>query len=464
MWRKLSFFVAILAAIGMTHSLGNAQPQTLSIRDCIQIALKNNPDLKNAERQIRLSGTNVTMARANILPSIRLSFSSSRTYQAPQGPYLQDVPVLDPVTGRVIGFVQQSTYRDSYYRNFFSNGISLDQNIYDGGKWWNQIKQSNAQYKSSESSYEETRQQTIAAVTQRYYNLLKSMKLQEVYEKAVESAREQLKKTESMYEVGAVAQADVFRARVSLGDQQINLINQRNTVKLNRTSLNLAMGWEPKHDIRIREENFEIENIDKSLTEIWQISARKNSELQSLMQTVKSDEYGIKISKSSYLPRLSISTSYGRGQTDFDLLYNPSDKNYNLQGSLNLSWNLFNGFSDHAQMERAGINYHIDKERYIKRKLAIKSEIEQSYLNMKAYEEIEKINEINLQAAQEDLRLNNERYRIGSGTILEVIDSQASLTRAQSTLISTKYNRLIELVNLYASIGILEEKMKPILK
>ena len=60
--------------------------------------------------------------------------------------------------------------------------------------------------------------------------------------------------------------------------------------------------------------------------------------------------------------------------------------------------------------------------------------------------------------------MNNERYRSGSGTILEVVDSQANLTRAQSTLISSKYNRLIVLVNLYARIGILEEKMKPVLK
>ncbi|HDL18076.1 MAG TPA: TolC family protein, partial [Bacteroidetes bacterium] len=392
MWRKLSVFAAVLTIIGAFYSQGNAQPQTLSIRDCIQIALKNNPDLKNAERQIRLSATNVTMARANILPSIRLNFSSSRTYQASQGPYLQDVPVLDPVTGRVTGFMQQTTFRDSYYRNFFNNGVSLDQNIYDGGRWWNQIKQSNAQYKSTESSYKESRQQTIAAVTQRYYNLLKGIKLQEVYEKAVESAREQLKKTESMYEVGVVAQADVFRAKVSLGDQQINLIKQRNSVEVNRTSLNLAMGWEPKHTIRIREENFEIGNIDESLDKMWQISEGKNSELRSLKENVKSDEYGIKVSKSSFLPRLSVSTSYSRGQTDFDLLYNPTDKNYSLRGSLNLSWNLFNGFSDHAQVERASINYYIDKEHYISRKLTIKSEIEQSYLNMKAYEEIEKIN------------------------------------------------------------------------
>jgi len=462
MWRKTFFFAIVVTLCVLVVNSVHAQQNTFSIRDCIQIALKNNPDLKNAERQIRLAGTGVTMSRANILPSVGVNFNSSRAFQSEQGPYLRDVPIQDPTTGKV-RYVQQEIFLNEYYRNSFSSGGQINQTIYDGGRWWNRIKQSNALYRGSEHSYTATKEMVIATVTQWYYNLLMSIKLQEVYEKAVESAREQLKRTESMFEVGAVAQADVFRSKVLLGDQQNLLIGQRNTVASNRNNLNLVLGWEPNRDVKILEEDFEIEPLDKSLEEIMAMAEQSNPELHSLEETVKSDQYGLKIAKGSFLPNISFSASYGRFSTGFDRLYDPFDKNFSMRGSFNISWNLFNGFSDYAQVERASINYYMDKERLISRRLSVKSEIEQSFRNMKAYDEIEKINEDKLKSAEEDLRLNQERYRIGSGTLLEVIDSQVNLIRAQSTTISTKYNKLIELVSLYARIGLVEEKLKSVM-
>ncbi len=458
MRRKKFVFAILIVLFGFYFSQSYAQQNTLTIKDCIQIALKNNSDLKNADRRIRLAGTGVTMSKANILPSISARFSGSRTYQSQQGPDLRDVPIQDS-TGQVT-YVQQVIFYDPYYRNSYSSGASLNQTIFDGGRWWNRIKQSKATYRSSEFNYTATKEFVIATVTQRYYGLLKSQKLQEVYEKAVESFREQLKRSESMYEVGAVAQADVFRSKVQLGDQQSLLIFQRNLVKTNRNNLNITLGWEPSRAIQIIEQDVEIEPLSMTLEDVTVIAEQYNPELRSLEETVKSDQYGIKIAKSSFLPNLSFSASYGRFSTGFGRLYDPFDKNYQISGNFSLSWNIFNGFSDAAQVDNASINYFIDKERLISRKLSVKSEIEQYYRSVKAYEEIEKINGDNLIAAQEDVRLNQERYRIGSGTILEVISSQVNLIRAQSTLITTKYNRFIELVNLYATSGILEDKLK----
>ena len=143
MLKKVFVSTVLITAILTLSSLSFAQTQSLSMRDCIQIALKNNPDLKNADRQVRLAGTNVTLSRANILPSLGVSFSGNRAFQSEQGPYLRDVPIQDPVTGKV-RYVQQEIFLNEYYRNSYSSGASLNQNIFDGGRWWNQIKQSKA--------------------------------------------------------------------------------------------------------------------------------------------------------------------------------------------------------------------------------------------------------------------------------------------------------------------------------
>jgi len=456
-----------IALVGLlvlgTISGAFGQESALTIEDCIQLALKNNPQVRNAERQVNLAAAGVTIARATILPSLSSSMNTSRRFQAEQGPYLQEVPIRDPQTGQV-RLVQKTIYLDSYYRNTYSSGLSISQNIFDGGRWWNQIKQANANYRSAELNYRATREDVIALVAQRYYELLKAIELEKVYEQSVASAKEQLKRTQSMYEVGSVAQADVYRAKVNLGQEQTNLIQQRNAVRLAENNLKLAMGINPGRKITVLPGELKLEPLNLSLDELYKLAVQKNPQLKGLQETLRADQLGIKLAKASFWPNISLRASYSRFNTVWGRLYEPFDKNYQLSGSISFSWNLFNGFADAAQVERQSINYYIDRENFINRKLTLRNEIEQAYLNLQAYEEIERINQDNLKAAEEDLRLSEERYRVGSGTLLDVIDARVGLTRARATLVSTKYNKLIALAQLYSKLGMLEEKIRETLQ
>lgn len=463
MLRRIVILGIFLSFAGIGTNKAYSQASGLTIKDCIQIALLNNSSVKNAERQFQLAGTNVTSARSNILPSISASLSPSRTFQSQRGPIIQDVPVVDQATGET-QYVSQSIFQDEYYRNNFSSGVSINQTIFDGGRWWNQIKQSNAGYDGAELNFVNTKEQTVANVVQRYYELLKSQKLREVYEQAVESSAEQLKKTESMYELGAVAQADVYRSRVLLGQDQSNLILQRNTVNLNRNNLNIAMGREPGHPIELLSDDVDIDPLGESLEDLWAVVEASNPELHSLEADMKASQYGVRAAKANFLPQISFSARYSRFNTEFGQLYDPFDKNFSLSGSINISWNLFNGFADAAAVDRASLSHHINRENLINRRLTLRNELEQAYMSLHANMELEKINEDNVLSAEEDLRLNDERYRVGAGTLLEVIDARVALTRARATLISTSYNKLIYQVEIYSKLGNVEEKLNSILQ
>ncbi|MGH7451055.1 MAG: TolC family protein, partial [bacterium] len=65
------------------------------------------------------------------------------------------------------------------------------------------------------------------------------------------------------------------------------------------------------------------------------------------------------------------------------------------------------------------------------------------------------INNENVASAQEDLRLAEERYRIGAGTLLDIINAQVNVTRSRSTLVRTKYDSMIALAQLQAIMGTL---------
>ena len=91
-----------------------------------------------------------------------------------------------------------------------------------------------------------------------------------------------------------------------------------------------------------------------------------------------------------------------------------------------------------------------------KRKL--KSDIVNQIDSFNSYLQIIEINEANLEAAQEEFRLAEERYRIGSGTALEVREAQVNLNRAEQTLVAAKYNARMTQASLEQALGIIYKK------
>jgi outer membrane protein TolC len=107
-----------------------------------------------------------------------------------------------------------------------------------------------------------------------------------------------------------------------------------------------------------------------------------------------------------------------------------------------LNWNLFNGFSDYLNYEKAIIaerNQAIVKARTERN---IKQSLLAAYDNYQSAIEVIKINELNLESASEEYRLATERRIVGSATQLEVRDAQVNLTRAEQSLVEARFNAL----------------------
>jgi outer membrane protein TolC len=88
--------------------------------------------------------------------------------------------------------------------------------------------------------------------------------------------------------------------------------------------------------------------------------------------------------------------------------------------------------------------------------LRVQAELIKELLNN--YAEIIPLNESVVESSKEDLKLVSKRYALGSATILEVLDSQVSLTRSKSALINVIYDARIKESTLDALIGLLDTK------
>ncbi|MFC1553590.1 TolC family protein [candidate division KSB1 bacterium] len=441
----LSIFIIMIPGITSAQDY-------FTLNDCINVALENNTQVKNAKLSIGTSKALKLASYSSILPNISFSASPSRSFRAATT-YLGYTAVgINSGTGQVIYGKREVTSPSNVTKNYSTN-ISLSQNVWDNGRWWNRIRQAESNLKATEMSFDASKLNTVALVKSRYFDLVKVLAQRQVREESVTLAEEQLRQSEIMYDIGTVAQVDVYRSKVNLDRSKINLINHDLMIENAKHNLNISMGRDPNDPVNINTNiNLDV-NYDLDLEALVNRGYSSNPEITRSDYLINSSALGLKIAKADRFPVLRYSASYSRSNSDLDRIYEDVTKNYNLFFNVSLSYTLFDGFQRRANIQQATNDVEINRENLNDTKRNLKSNIVSYYNQLMAFRQKIEINNEMIAAAEEDLRLANERYRVGSGTLIETIDAQVQLTSAKYTLLESQYDALIAEANLLAAIG-----------
>ena len=433
---------------------GQVENPVLKLNDCIEIALQNNKDLNTSRNMARIAELNVKGSYSNILPTITADASGAGLKWG-KSTYLADVLVGFTPDSQAI-YEQRTVTSEARSRNAYSAGVTVNQNIFDGGYWWNNIRMNKIQNKAGKQDLIYTENQVIKIVSQYFYDLLKNKKLLEVYSLAVTRSQDQLNRTQSMFEIGSVAQVDVYRAQVNLGQDQIQYYQQKNTVDQSVQFLNLAMGRDPLTLIDIDTTvTFNPKNV--TLDDLLEESVNNQPALRSQELQVRSKEFSVALAKSAFWPSLGARFRYSRDNEILEKIYSDLNLNWSYSIGIGLSWNLFNGFSDQVNLQKTKIDLKNSRLNLADYKRSLRSDIRNLYNSYNAFLEIVKIDQKSLEAAREEYRLANERYRLGSGTSLELREAQVNLTEAEQVLVAAEYNAIITYIELYEAIGKVRE-------
>jgi outer membrane protein TolC len=258
-----------------------------------------------------------------------------------------------------------------------------------------------------------------------------------------------------MFELGAVAKVDVFRSRVNLGNDKISMLLQKNAVTLAKNNLNLSMGREPSTPIKITTAGLEIHPEYSDTDDYIAQGLEKNPEIRKNEAEVSSQSLQTSRSYGVLWPAIGLFFNYNRSNEGIERVYTGWDKNWNLNYGVALRFNIFNGLQDKVRIQKSKLAERNAMERYEESKRNLRASVAQQINDFNSYLEIIEINEENLEAAKEEYRLAEERYRIGSGTQLEVREAQVNLTGAEETLVRAKYSALVTQAQLDNSLGMI---------
>ncbi len=410
----------VLPGPGGAGALAAALPDgPLDASDCVKLALDRNPTVLNARENIRESSGQALTALSSFVPSIQSRAAYSRRIQGPQEYY---IPSFD------LTLLTKSVSSEDWSYN-----VSASQSLLDVSQF-GRVLGARASVRATRHSFEATRQAVAYEVRIQFYELLKAVKLAEVSKGAKELSEDELRRARALFDVGSVAKGDVLKAEVQLSQSTLDFIAVENRVKLERSRLAKLMGLPVDAEIEVAEDLGE-ESPRVSLDGAIGLANSRRPDLLAAKETLKSARRSAFAYKASRLPSLSGSVSYGWSDNSFPETGDDHRRNYAWDIGVGLQLPIFDGFMTIANIRQAKARAAIADNQLRDAELQVALEVKEALLTIAEAAERIKVSKNGLASAEEDYRLSREKYGLGSGTMLELLDAQVNLSRARSSYV-----------------------------
>ncbi len=424
-------YLLILCTLFLTTSLYAQKKLTLD--EAISIALQRNSSLIQSKNSLEYSKTQLKSAWGNLLPSLGLqgSWNWSRT---------QDIGGTQiDYLGNLIEVPLTSTDTRSY-----SVGAGGSWVLFNGLANISGISQASDNLESAKLDLAKLKQDLVYQTTELYYAIASAKALLEVQRENVKYNRKFLETVQERNRLGAVPMADVYAQQYQLGNAELLEIQAENSYENAKgTLLNfLALDVLEEYEFEDPFDQSEIINSDaylqefKSIAKMVEEALNNRYDYQSQKYSVESAGSGVIIARSGLFPSLNGNYSYGTSALKTDNLFDR--KVWNV--SLTLSLPIFSNWNTEAQIEYAAAQELNAQEQLNALERQVKIEVKQGYLDFVAGKKSLDVATKNVLAAEENRKMNYERYSLGSGTILDVLQSDRDYTDAMRTKINAQFD------------------------
>lgn len=467
-------------------------PDALSLQEALRIARARNPLLQADLNNREVSDWNVRASYASFIPS-----ASVGTGLSWQGSGEQQFGSL---TLSELGFTNQP----SYYFSSYNLGINYTLN----GQILMALPQAKADREAQIAQGSASESQTVLLVTQAYLEVLRQEEGLKLAERELERARGNLRLAQGQQEVGTGTPMDVRQAEVAVGRARVTLLTSQNGVRTAKFRLLQQMGIDPREGFSLST-TFDL--VEPSWTEdqLTDLALERNPQLVGLRASLRTSQISTKMARSAYFPTLSFSAGVSgftreasnpaflvaqaqssaisqvrQCQTLNDLyarladplppqdcsayLLTESQRQAIVAGndnfpfnfrrnppsaSLALSLPVFQGLRRQRDLEAARIAEDDTRFQLRDQELRLKADLASGLSTLQTAYEAALIEEENQVWADEQLRLAQERYRVGIATFLELGEAETVKAQADRDLIAAIFAYHDALANLEALVG-----------
>jgi outer membrane protein TolC len=170
---------------------------------------------------------------------------------------------------------------------------------------------------------------------------------------------------------------------------------------------------------------------------------------------LESSRNGISIAESGHWPSLTANGNYSLYTDDLSNL----NQSRTLGFGLSLNFPIFLGWSVSNRVQLAEVQAKISEVELSDLERDIKRQIKTTFLNLQAAQKGLLVSENNIEAARENLKIEEEKYTLGSGKLLDVLIVNSRYTTALTDLLNAQFGYIVLSQQLKYYLGVLDYKI-----
>ena len=382
----------------------------MTLENCIQIALGNNPQITMAINDTLAADARIKQVWSNYFPTISWQTGYTRIRQ------LQ---------------LSDAMRENLEYDYYLLGQISLQQMLYDFGVTQNQATVRKLDYKAYKKSFEATVNDVIFQTKDAYYNLLYAYEYKRVAQDTVDKYQLFYDQAKAFYQSGMNPKVDVTIAETNLSNAKLNLIQADNSVSLAIAKLNNVMGvpYMEKYDVP---ERLQFKPVNLTFEQAIDIARDSRPELKMAELKVEEAHQTVKLAKKSYFPTISVEGQYQRGGRHIN-------SNYGFNAGAYLTFPAINGMLIRNEIKEAKYLYDKELANAKNTQNAIYLEIQNAYLKLEEKRNQLPVTILQVKQAKENYELSYGRYRVGEGNPTELKDAENTYEQAQLNYYTALY-------------------------
>lgn len=410
------------------RTTATAQPEVrVTLEEAVRRSLVASPTVARGAGAVRSATAAERSAKGAFLPSLSASAGSSLGGARQAG----SQPGLSGGTS------------DSY-----SAGISASVPVFTGGRRTAELRQARAQTSAAEASLEAQRYGVVLTTKRAFFGVLRAKDLIRVAESQAARAEEALAAAELRLKVGSATRSDVLRARLEMNDARQSLAQARSDREVASFALGRMVGVSGPV-AAVQTGPLRPTPLAVPADSLGELVSTQAPGIRAEAAGVTAAEAGISAARSQYLPTVSLGA--GSDWLNQDPAFDDGRTSWDLR--LGVSIPIFDGFQRDAGVERARVQADVARVQLADAEHAARAELERTLSALRLAEQRIGLAEEAVEVAREDLRVQEQRYRMGSSTMLDRIASQAAVTRAETDLVAARYDYQLARAELEALVG-----------
>ncbi len=425
----------VLAPVVALSAQGVSDARPISLDEAIRLAQLNQPGTVQARNSIRQTEAQVRRNFFNLgfIPTLGIGTGAN---QRGGDRYAEGVKL------------PSSTTPWSYSRSLNIGGITL----FDGGTRWNTWRQSQATLNSNEAAYITQRYTVALNVKTAYYNVMTAREQRANAQRQLEQAQQQLAVATAKMNAGSATRTDSLSAAIAVGSARQAILTADNSIA-NANAALTRYAATPFPVTAISEDSSSVGPIDVSEAELVRMALAGPLVTQNTAQ-VRVAEAQRRSSRAPYMPQLTMSLQYGwtiENSQRFQFADGPTGNTTGL--GFNFSYNLWDNF----QREQTGVQARIALENaeatLRDNRFVVQQTLTQQLNTFRTALASIELNRLQIQSAEENLRVVQQQYNLGTKQLLDLLTAQTSLDNARSQLVTSRQNARIAKANIEQIIG-----------